>query len=78
MSHHARRWIYNEGTLIGGSRRTGSSSFYSLREVILERGSVLVVDLSDGEFVEGPAVQGVEFETKIEEDPSELRTNLRC
>ncbi|KAI5668661.1 hypothetical protein M9H77_18514 [Catharanthus roseus] len=71
MLRHAHRWIYHEGLLIGGSGRTASSPSCSLREVVLERVSILVVDLFYGESVEGPATQEAEFEVGIKEDPSE-------
>ncbi|KAI5680989.1 hypothetical protein M9H77_02216 [Catharanthus roseus] len=75
MLHHARRWIYHERTIIGGSGGTASSSSYSFREVVLERVSVPVVDLPDGESAEGLAVQEAKFEAEIE-DPSKPETHL--
>ncbi|KAI5666754.1 hypothetical protein M9H77_16607 [Catharanthus roseus] len=41
-----------------------------------ERDLIPVVELSDGESVEGPVTQEVEFEALIEEDPSEPKSDL--
>ncbi|KAI5652669.1 hypothetical protein M9H77_29856 [Catharanthus roseus] len=75
ISRYVHRWIHHERTLVGRSSKTiPLSSSYSLWEVVLERIPVLVVDLSDIEPVDGPAVREVEIEVEIEEDPSEPKT----
>ncbi|KAI5671973.1 hypothetical protein M9H77_12337 [Catharanthus roseus] len=55
MTHSSHRWTYKEGTLVDEhSRTTSSSSSYSLREIVLEREPIPMIDLSDDESVEGP------------------------
>ncbi|KAI5675640.1 hypothetical protein M9H77_06590 [Catharanthus roseus] len=76
MAHHPYRWIYQEGTLIGGpSKTTPSSSSYSLREIFREREPISMIDVSDDESVEGPEMApvapGIGLGTSIEKDPSE-------
>ncbi|KAI5654232.1 hypothetical protein M9H77_31419 [Catharanthus roseus] len=77
MAHSSHRWTYREGTLVVEPSRTtsSSSSSYSLREIIPEREPVPVIDLSNDELVEGPAMApvapGIGLGTSIEEDPSE-------
>ncbi|KAI5652348.1 hypothetical protein M9H77_29535 [Catharanthus roseus] len=68
--------VYKEGIFVGGSNGATSSSSYSLREIIPKRDPVLVVDLSDGESIEGPAAQGVKFWVLIEDDPSMPESDL--
>ncbi|KAI5672202.1 hypothetical protein M9H77_12566 [Catharanthus roseus] len=48
------RWIYQEGAIVSGSSGTSPSSSYSLKEIVLERDPIPVIDLSDSETVEGP------------------------
>ncbi|KAI5658585.1 hypothetical protein M9H77_27378 [Catharanthus roseus] len=64
-----------EATLGGRSNEAASSSSYSLREIIPERDPIPVVDLSEGESVERPAAQGIEFGMLIEKDPSESESD---
>ncbi|KAI5661716.1 hypothetical protein M9H77_21039 [Catharanthus roseus] len=76
MAHPSHRWTNSEGTLVNEpSRTTSSSSSYSLREIVLEREPIPVMDLSDDESVEGPEIAlvalGIGLGTSIEEDPSE-------
>ncbi|KAI5681522.1 hypothetical protein M9H77_02750 [Catharanthus roseus] len=75
MAHPSHRWTYREGTLVDEPSRATSSSSYSLREIVLEREPIPVVDLFDDESVEGPEMEpvapGIGLRTSIEEDPSE-------
>ncbi|KAI5673451.1 hypothetical protein M9H77_13815 [Catharanthus roseus] len=75
MAHHPCRWIYQEGTLVNGSSGTSPSSSYSLKEIVLERDPIPLIDLSDSETVKGPVVHGVELGVSIEEDPREAESN---
>ncbi|KAI5668563.1 hypothetical protein M9H77_18416 [Catharanthus roseus] len=76
MTHHTRRWIYWEGVLVGGSSGRTSSSSYSLREIVPDREPIPIIDLSDSETVEGPAVQGMEPGLSIEEDSNEAESDV--
>ncbi|KAI5677530.1 hypothetical protein M9H77_08480 [Catharanthus roseus] len=77
MAHPSHRWTYREGTFVDEPSRTtsSSSSSYSLKEIVLKRELISVIDLSDDELVEGPEMApeapGIGFGTSIEEDPSE-------
>ncbi|KAI5653295.1 hypothetical protein M9H77_30482 [Catharanthus roseus] len=77
MAHPSHRWTYKEGSLVDESSRTtsSSSSSYSLREIVLEREPIPVIDLSDDESVEGPEMApvapGTGLRISIEEDPCE-------
>ncbi|KAI5677812.1 hypothetical protein M9H77_08762 [Catharanthus roseus] len=77
MAHPSHRWTYREGTLVDEPSRTtsSSSSSYSLREIVPEKETIPVIDLSDDESVEGPEMTpvapGIGLGTSIEEDPSE-------
>ncbi|KAI5662508.1 hypothetical protein M9H77_21831 [Catharanthus roseus] len=51
------------------------SSSYSLMEIVPERDSISVIDLSKSETIKGPVVQGVEPGVSIEEDPSEAESD---
>ncbi|KAI5653299.1 hypothetical protein M9H77_30486 [Catharanthus roseus] len=82
MAHPSHRWTYKEGTLVDEPSRTtssSSSSSYSLREIVLEREPISMIDLSDDESVEGPEMApvapGIGLGTSIEEDPSEPTSN---
>ncbi|KAI5666728.1 hypothetical protein M9H77_16581 [Catharanthus roseus] len=60
-----------EGALVSESSKMSLSSLYSLREIVLERDPIPIIDLSNSETVERPVVQGVEPGVSIEEDSSE-------
>ncbi|KAI5658584.1 hypothetical protein M9H77_27377 [Catharanthus roseus] len=77
-------WIRWYTILMGGYTRrarlwAGPAGLYrhhlSLREIIPKRDPVPVVDLSDGESVKGPAVQGVEFGALMGEDTSKPKSD---
>ncbi|KAI5667939.1 hypothetical protein M9H77_17792 [Catharanthus roseus] len=62
------RWTYREGTLIDEPSRTmSSSSSYSLREIVPERESIPVIDLSDDDKqrVEAAGQQIMELREEI-------------
>ncbi|KAI5682561.1 hypothetical protein M9H77_03789 [Catharanthus roseus] len=71
MAHLSHKWIYQEGTLVGGPSKTTSSKSYSLREIVPKRKPILVIDLSDSESVEGPVALEIRLGASIEENPSE-------
>ncbi|KAI5668331.1 hypothetical protein M9H77_18184 [Catharanthus roseus] len=76
MAHPSHRWIYQEGTLVGGPSRTTSLSSYSRREIVPERESISVIDLSNSESVERPVASGIGLGASIEEDPSEPKSDV--
>lgn len=77
MAHHAYSLVHHEGTFVSSFGGSESSSSYSMREIVLERASVLVVDFSNTESIEGLAAGEVEMGIKIEEDPIELEVDSK-
>lgn len=76
VAHHSHRWIYEEGTFVGGSSGTTSLSSYSLMGIVLERDPISIIDLLDSETIEGLVAQGVELGVLIEEVFSEPESDV--
>ncbi|KAI5648809.1 hypothetical protein M9H77_34814 [Catharanthus roseus] len=71
------RKVYRYPTQPQFTYRIATSSSYSLREIVLEREPILVIDFSDSESIEGPVATGIGLGASIEEDPSELKSDSK-